>query len=681
MVAAVVLTGQKSAIGARAARSATFEVLHTRRQDVQTADGTATTSSINWWPYPSWGATTTSGSLGAFAGTSAVPTISGADLPIVTASASSPTVTTTVMSTSVSIIRITALPPANSSSSSQNQLDTTIHRSSFDVAYLAPLFAVLGILAGALIAWVLVRWFFGHHHSHCREVSLEPGPRYAPPPDMEIEDESSGRSSNKLSWHGSAFSQWANKGSWIARAFSSSRKHEHVLTAEVVPAQSVLCPVRTHHENIYSTEDTPFLVQGHSPSTENPLFSSTGSGTRQSGAQLTAVFMSPDPLSAFNDEEDTVPYDTLRHKSIRRGILERLKFGTMRRSPAEVARGEHDLEDTPTSFDPTLTRNAGYRQGHKRKDSDFNVDELRQPAKAYTPMPTPTRERSLAHRPEVDTPLLSGTGFRIIEEDTEAGVELADGTHLEWNRMAGGSQEETSQTKTSSEASAWGWNIPWSSPTKRSTAAADDNFTAVPTRRSTAEKKSSPFSTPAASRSSTSTTSTPAAMTRVDSSVLPLSPPRIMSPPLESKLFFGPIPPDFGSSPSLHLQMPGESGKGPSTSISESTPGAKVRNKLRTQKEPPPLPFPSSSSSSPYRARLKKLTKGSQVPPKHNKDVPHVIQEVDLFSPLSESSRSPVRTAGHRTPAERQNARHSALDKVDEIISRSWTLRNMSDIP
>ncbi|KAL6298472.1 hypothetical protein BKA93DRAFT_835617 [Sparassis latifolia] len=72
---------------------------------------------------------------------------------------------------------------------------------------------------------------------------------------------------------------------------------------------------------------------------------------------------SPSMLSD-DGAEDGVPYDTLRHKSIRRGILERLKFGTVRR-PAS--------QETVSS--PTAST-VQHRPGHRRADSDFNVDDV-----------------------------------------------------------------------------------------------------------------------------------------------------------------------------------------------------------------------------------------------------------------------------------------------------------------
>ena len=55
----------------------------------------------------------------------------------------------------------------------------------------------------------------------------------------------------------------------------------------------------------------------------------------------------------------------------------------------------------------------------------------------------------------------------------------------------------------------------------------------------------------------------------VDSTVLPASPPRVTSPPLEAQLFFGAVPGGlkFGSTPRLDLYAPG-GGKGVVASVS-----------------------------------------------------------------------------------------------------------------
>ncbi|GBE85890.1 hypothetical protein SCP_0804140 [Sparassis crispa] len=125
-------------------------------------------------------------------------------------------------------------------------------------------------------------------------------------------------------------------------------------------------------------EDDPFLsvpARGQPSRASSSSRSGSGSGSGyeySSGAGYGHGYgpvggrqqvTSPSMLSD-DGAEDGVPYDTLRHKSIRRGILERLKFGTVRR-PAS--------QETVSS--PTAST-VQHRPGHRRADSDFNVDDV-----------------------------------------------------------------------------------------------------------------------------------------------------------------------------------------------------------------------------------------------------------------------------------------------------------------
>ncbi|OBZ73293.1 hypothetical protein A0H81_06814 [Grifola frondosa] len=490
----------------------------------------------------------------------------------------SPTSTlTSDISSSTSLIHITALPPAASNASfTRERASQSRTTRRFNVVYLAPLFAILGALFGALCTWIFFRWFLCSRTPHTREGSLEPGPRYVPPTEAR-------RIPRK---HGSAFSHKSGD-SWLARAF---------------PA---------HHRETHLQVDLWY-----------PLSTSFRS-------QLPSSLASPDPFEALSDEEDAVPYDTLRHKSIRRGILERLRFGTLLRPHGDYERGQTDIEEDQLRG----ARPAGFRPGHKRESSDLNVDEMRTPVRALSAASTVGRERSVPLRTSNNPLSPEGPGFRIVVDDLEANNEIS----------AGLSSHHSSPTE---ERSSWNWNLPWSSsPTKHRTQ--EDNFTAIPARRGTAERRKSP-------------------------------PPLITSPPLESRLCFGPISPNFGSTPTLDLQMPGQRNV---RSVTSATPpvtsasGQKRGKRLRTQKEPPLLPFPSSSNSSPFRNRLKKSATSATPPPASRPTAADSASSDDkdsyMRSPTSASS-PPL-----RSPVERYNARRTALDKVGEIISQSWSQRDL----
>ncbi|KZT01974.1 uncharacterized protein LAESUDRAFT_706792 [Laetiporus sulphureus 93-53] len=357
----------------------------------------------------------------------------------------------------------------------------------------------------------------------------------------------------------------------------------------------------------------------------------------------------------FEEEDDyAVPYDTLRHKSIRRGILERLKFGTLRR-PAKEGRDISDAEKSLPIPEESPVRRVSHRQGHKRNDSDFNVDEVRLPAmQRSVSSPGPNLLRSPSFGMRDDSPLLHSPGFRIIEEDPEADTSSILERYL--SPFIPHRHTVSVHQKPSKDS-------------VRTHSPAADSYTAMPARRSAAEKRSSPYGTPSSSPSKPPASS----LARVDSSILPLSPPRIMSPPLESKLFFAAITPDFGSTPSLALHLPATSTNPSATSISSPAPPKRQQNKLRTKKDPPLLPYPSSSDSSPYRNRLKKSFRHGNV----TGETP-LSQQLVSASPQSVASPAPSTQAEWCSPATRFGVRHSALEKVDEILSRSWSQRDVN---
>jgi hypothetical protein len=77
-------------------------------------------------------------------------------------------------------------------------------------------------------------------------------------------------------------------------------------------------------------------------------------------------------------EEDTVPWESLRYKSIKRGVLERVRkeagwVDSLRGivgSSSELARNTDEAEIRPKN------RNAKNRHTHVRADSDLQIEDL-----------------------------------------------------------------------------------------------------------------------------------------------------------------------------------------------------------------------------------------------------------------------------------------------------------------
>ncbi|KAI0824445.1 hypothetical protein BC628DRAFT_1379634 [Trametes gibbosa] len=652
--------------------------LFTHRQEPR-QDLTTSTSSFNWWPYPSWGALTST-DLGTTSTFAPVYATSGALITATTAlgdvltsafleTTSSTSLASATPSVSDSLIHITALPPVSSASSvSRARSATTNDTKGFNLVYLAPLFAVLGAVAGGLCTWLLFRCVPTRGATRQHDVSLEPGPRYTPPsrfrraatltPAPLGEEDLSRPSQSSARPLLEAAPAEEKKGSWIMRALSSRSRAE--------PKPVTQAAALTDGDN--EAEDDPFLERTSRSGTP-----AVGAGRLGRQRTTRTVFSqrltSPDPYGALSDEEDLEPYETLRHKSIRRGILERLRFGTLRRAPAEYECG--DTEDdfvagSTLDTSPSVKRPTGRRRGHKRDSSDVKVVDRRILARTATAEDTPSRRPTLS-RNRSDL-VVSPPGFRLVVEDPVSGA-----------LMSAPSSRSASPIKSPAKEGgpAWGWNLPWQpSPTKQREG--DDRFTAMPVRRSQADKRNSPYASPSpsmkeiklsnapseASEKAKRSDRVPLPLSRVDSSILPASPPMVLSPPLNSQLFFGAVSPDFGSNPSLDLRLPE-----PVQKPARPTPDAEKHNKLKTQRSPPPLPFPSGDKSSPFRGRLKKT------PTKKKASTP--TRPVTVERNDSADSVDAPSAAGRGTPAQRYEARSSALTKVGEILSRGWSERQL----
>ncbi|KAI0738189.1 hypothetical protein C8Q80DRAFT_1114105 [Daedaleopsis nitida] len=516
-----------------------------------------------------------------------------------------------------SFVRITALPPA-SSESSKTLARVRAARSKTSISnivYFAPLFGVLGALTGAFCSWLVYRHLPSRRRSHSRESALVSGPQYTPPTRFRRSRPASGGA--LLQGDGEGMSETKSKGTWFGRAFASRSKASSVVTEQAA-----------RDDTTGSEEDDPFL-HNSSPTDTPTQVSRRGTTTSMASGQVPSS-QAYDPVSTHEDGT------SLRQPSIRRSLLDRLRPGSMR----------WRTEDAIEEDDRTPERPVQYRRGHKRADSDAIVEG------STTLSSDMSSRRPSIHRNR-SSMIVSPSGFRILIEDPESGALLED---------------DEMRTYT-----------PEASPTpraKRPTSAArqrqaSDKFTPAPLRRSISDKRNSPFSSPSKARTATAfspslpspqpivyRTSEPIAgyrpggLPRVDSSVLPMSPPMVTSPPLESQLF-------FGSTTSLDAQFSAAVHNKVLMPAPAARPG-QHHNKLRTQRPPPPLPFPSTASTSPYRGRLKKTptSKGG---------------------PSRSGSRSGTAGGGARgNAAERHIARKTALSKVEEIVSRSWSERQIA---
>ena len=193
------------------------------------------------------------------------------------------------------------------------------------------------------------------------------------------------------------------------------------------------------------------------------------------------------------------------------------------------------------------------------------------------------------------------------------------------------------------------WNFPWTSgfPSVK-----PDSYTAVPTRTSQS------FRTPESSPRKPSCVRSSDNVRFVDTSVLPASPPTLTSPRLESELFLS----------ATVFDVPG-------TPTPKRTRSSWAENGVRRDEErddTDTLIVDPTSPLSPQLGEFKRYNEGHSPTTRDSRPGPSRLLSAASTS-TSIISEFPGDPPPKRTPAERFYARHSALDKVDEIIQRSRT--------
>ncbi|KAH7917987.1 hypothetical protein BV22DRAFT_1042050 [Leucogyrophana mollusca] len=482
----------------------------------------------------------------------------------------------------------------------------------------------------------------------------------------------------------------------------------------------------------------------------------TESSTRPS-IDVTASRLSVDVAAAppGSEDDDTAgaamnpTQPRLKSKPIRRGILDRLKFGALRHEEYAAVDVNADVDVDMSHGMPTrsLSRLEGLRRGGsdggsvsisgqsrleslRRGGSDGGSTDpstggargtrsLQRPGKTYSPAGTPRKERGVVRgaeaegdeartrrvekddaEPQPRTVWVGGSGFRIMQShgdstgEKEHEVEQGETPRQSgiWDtirRKKTGRQHHQHHDENStpnSEDNAPLRGDQQSTPTRGDQFT--DRYTTLPQRRPSWRKRSGvePEAPPARLSS----------IPRIDSSILPRSPPLLMSPPLASTLFF--TSPPLQSSTSLSLvaargvlespkmgavEWPkmgpvdfSEMGMGALESRDPKTaagaelspelfplPSKKRKattRKLRSPKPPPLLPFPSYKDASPPRP-TKVRTRDGSLPPVYD-----TAGAASPGEPISPTSRV------------RMSKALEALAEVDEIVLRGYTGRRTS---
>jgi len=642
-----------------------------------------------WWPYPPGGVVPSSTLLPTTPALDDSPPDSSPATDntslmtiILTTDASSlpdsstPTMTISATSSPSSSISTTITSTPSSSTTTSPSPAVLLQAKShkpFKLIYLVPLFAVLGVVLGSFTVWFLYGCLSTRRGPRPRANSLEPGPPYMPTNteinrgcrDMmrEVTPLDYGGSPSKYSLHGSSYNNNNNEG--ISRPGSIWRTTSTRPSIGGGERTGVLegnekkfswpapLPGPGRAPNGYhgsGEEEDPFLV--HPRSEGGLLTRNTHTRTRAKRSQRLTPSThdaSPDPLSLLDlyedmedgeeEEEDAEKYESIRHKSIRRGILERLKFGTLKRPPELEEKGRSGSVRTQNGGSSSSSSSSSFRRTrstHRRADSDFRVEDV----KADNP---PNKREWI----DVDeTEWVAGSGFRIVEEHLNAireKVRMGD-----WEEDGGGGagvrKEKGTVFGKQSVTTTGSWR--------------DDKYTALPTRKSPSKAGRPRLGSSATSTSTASTTQN--GLPRVDSSVLPFSPPRITSPPLESNLLFTPVL-------KQNDVMYGRGIRGTSTSASKGTALTKTKTKRSIRSSSPStnrpikdLPrLPASTTSTPTRR----------------------VEAALESSAWKRTDNDGVTVAhGRGTPAQRHAAREGALTKVEEILGQSWSERELRGV-
>lgn len=518
-----------------------------------------TSTSINWWPYPPWGQSTVSPTPSGTATPVALPSSVAAAVAVASSDATIPLSATTSSAApntpQATVISISALPPTNTLPS--NPRVHTATSSHFNVLYLIPVFVAVGLALGALSSLLGYRWYSrrlarkggpinGARTRGRAGSDFVPGPPYMPMFDAshgsEGAREAAPPSPSKYTRHGAPRAAR----SWLSAVARAGSRRGSTRSSSIPPSQGSTTRAAT-------------------PSHSRP------SPTRGSTT-------SPGSLS----DEENVPYESIRHTSIRRGILERLQRGT----------------DRSASRDPSR-RTAQTYLSVPSAYSGTHTDDSRAPSAV------PSSFSSTPPARDTSTDWIPGSGFRIVEEaipsPPPSTTTIGSPTSASAS-VAGLPGQRTTTTSAWYDGAAirqavdahpgerWlAWTRSWAS-SPPPPASAQDRFTAVPARRRA---------------------------TQDVGAALPRSPPQLTSGTLQSTLTFGPSTP----------------------ATTTTTAG---RRAPRAQQPPPP-----------------RVTRQAAV--------------------RGDSRASSIALGeGHGTPAMRYAARQTALARVEDILARSYSSRDLA---
>lgn len=199
----------------------------------------------------------------------------------------------------------------------------------------------------------------------------------------------------------------------------------------------------------------------------------------------------------------------------------------------------------------------------------------------------------------------------------------------------------------------------------------DDKYTPMPSRKTRSSKARS-FRNDEETEEETNTLL--ASSPPVNPDVLPASPPRLSSPQFDSDLMFSP------SNTSI-LQTPPRTVLPTTRYFGNGSDSDELSVSPRKGPSGPRQPRKLISKRSPSRQNREKALPAT---PPHRRGVRSTSSspvKQGMKGGSSNRARSNTDPSGGTSFKERYEARHSALSKVDSILSQSWSTRNLRGLP
>ena len=574
-----------------------------------------------------------------------------------------------------SLIQITALPPATTSP--QAVLPKLPYHPQLNILYLVPLFIALGLVLGAITVVIILKWRESRHRL-LRTSTLLPGPPYVPPehdiedrllvhgyPSMEQVSLFAAGTPSKFTIHGSRYIPKRTL-AWQTLDATLPPLSQPTYTQTIIPSGD-------GERFAVVTQDDPFLT--------TPLMAVQQSPKPLD--DLPKIYISPllpDPASGDKSSHHKANATNLP-KPVRRSMFDILKLKSLRPVPSVrkeytvLAPGDEPAERTPTtqgrwvcSLDitkaATLAGESHLRSVHRSLDGGFYIGDMQDALGLFGSqdgsqglidplvpkhtlrlkdgtLSSPTRSETM-RRPRKVTPFSSET------PRTPKGSMHSKDQSI--NSYSGDEIEEEERP---------------------------DIYTKAPQRRHSRTPQKE-LSTGGAPRRSSAPD--------MHASVLPLSPPSLMSPPLEKSLFFTSSSSSNASlanrmnmlaaispSPLHHADRPSDLSLFPLPSKKKAT------KKLRTSRPEPPLPYPPypDLQRTPRERSTSANTKRRVVSPCSPK------LKGRSTSGTSRESTTGIRSLGSWSPtslaiALASSSSSDVLNKVNDIVAQGYTKKRTS---